>query len=80
MKKLGFFFEINTIDQNFRKFNLLDNKKINLINVEYNLKNALKKFQVNQMIIKTCFSVALKILNKINYLNLLMVQFQKNLF
>ena len=33
MMKLGFFFEINTIDQNFKKFNLLDNKKINLINV-----------------------------------------------
>ena len=39
MMKLGFFFEINTIDQNFKKFNLLYNKKINLINVEYKFKS-----------------------------------------
>ena len=35
MKKLGFNFEINTIDKNFIKFDKLNNKKINLINIEY---------------------------------------------
>ena len=35
MMKLGFFFEINTINKSFKKFNLLDNKKINLIDIEY---------------------------------------------
>ena len=34
MKKLGFFFEINTIDKNFDKFNKLNNKKINLIDID----------------------------------------------
>ena len=39
MKKLGFFFEINTIDKNFTEFKKLDNAKINLINIEYKFKN-----------------------------------------
>ena len=34
MDKLGFNFKINTIDKNFDKFNRLNNKKINLVNVE----------------------------------------------
>ena len=35
MKKLGFTFEINTINKNFDQFKKLNNKKINLINIEY---------------------------------------------
>ena len=65
MKKLGFFFEINTIDQNFRKFNLLDNKKINLINVEYKFNSCFEKiFSKSNDYIQTCFSVALKIIKQ----------------
>ena len=49
MKKLGFFFEINTINKSFKKFNLLNNKKINLIDIEYKFKNS---FEIALKIIK----------------------------
>ena len=65
MKKLGFFFEINTIDQNFRKFNLLNNQKINLINVEYKFKNCFEKISSkSNNYIKNSFEVALKIIKQ----------------
>ena len=65
MKKLGFFFEINTIDQNFKKFHLLDNKKINLINIEYEFKNCFEKISSKSNdYIKKSFEVALKIIKQ----------------
>jgi len=38
MKKLGFDFKINDIDKELKDFSKLDNKKINLINVDYQFK------------------------------------------
>jgi len=38
MKKLGFDFKINDIDKELKDFSKLDNKKINLINVDYKFK------------------------------------------
>ncbi|MDA9646861.1 4-hydroxythreonine-4-phosphate dehydrogenase PdxA [Candidatus Pelagibacter sp.] len=65
MMKLGFFFEINTIDQNFKKFNLLDNKKINLINVEYKFKSCFEKISNKSSdYIKDSFELALKIIKQ----------------
>jgi 4-hydroxythreonine-4-phosphate dehydrogenase len=65
MMKLGFFFEINTIDQNFKKFNLLDNKKINLINVEYKFKSCFEKISSKSNdYIKDSFELALKIIKQ----------------
>ena len=65
MMKLGFFFEINTIDQNFKQFNLLDNKKINLINVEYKFKSCFEKISSKSNdYIKDCFELALKIIKQ----------------
>ena len=65
MMKLGFFFEINTIDQNFKKFNLLDNKKINLINVEYKFKSCFEKISnKSNDYIKNSFELALKIMKQ----------------
>ena len=65
MIKLGFFFEINTIDQNFKKFNLLDNKKINLINVEYKFKSCFEKISSKSNdYIKNSFELALKIIKQ----------------
>ena len=69
MKKLGFFFEINIINQNFKKFNLLDNKKINLIDVQYKFKNCFEKISnKSNDYIKNSFETALKIirLNKLS--------------
>ena len=65
MKKLGFFYEINTIDKNFDKFEKLDNKKINLIDVKYNFKKSFEKIsKKSNNYIKETFSIALKILIK----------------
>ena len=65
MKKLGFFFEINMINQNFKKFNFLDNKKINLINVEYKFKSCFEKISSKSNdYIKKSFEVALKIIKQ----------------
>jgi len=65
MKKLGFFFQINIIDQNFKKFNLLNNKKINLINIEYKFNNCFDKISSKSNdYIKNSFEVALKIIKQ----------------
>ena len=65
MMKLGFFFEINTINQNFKKFNLLNNKKINLINVEYKFKSCFEKISSKSNdYIKDSFELALKIIQQ----------------
>ena len=63
MKKLGFLFKINTIDQNFKYFDNLDNKKINLIDVKYKFNKCFEKIssKSNSYIEKT-FRIALKIL------------------
>jgi 4-hydroxythreonine-4-phosphate dehydrogenase len=67
MKKLGFFFEINTIDQNFKKFNLLNNKKINLINIEYKFSSCFEKisYKSNRYIDKS-FKTALDFIDQNN--------------
>ena len=63
MKKLGFIFEINTIDKNFNKFNKLNNKKINLINVEYKFNNCFEKISSKSNdYIKKSFDIGLKII------------------
>ena len=65
MKKLGFIFEINTIDQNFKKFHILNNKKINLINVEYKFNSCFEKISSKSNdYIKNSFEVALKIIKQ----------------
>ena len=63
MKKLGFIFEINIIDKNFNKFNKLNNKKINLINVEYKFNNCFEKISSKSNdYIKKSFDIGLKII------------------
>ena len=43
MKKLDFFFKINIINKTFSRFNKLDNKQINLVNVDYKFDNCFEK-------------------------------------
>ena len=63
MKKLGFLFKINTIDQNFKYFDNLDNKKINLIDVKYKFNKCFEKISSNSnSYIEKTFRIALKIL------------------
>jgi 4-hydroxythreonine-4-phosphate dehydrogenase len=65
MKKLGFAFKIKAINKNFCKFNKLDNKKINIINVNYNFKKCFDKISNKSNIyLRESFRVALDILNK----------------
>ena len=65
MKKLGFFFKINLIDKNFNKFDKLNNKKINLINVEYKFKNSFEKISSKSNdYIRESFEIALQIIKK----------------
>jgi 4-hydroxythreonine-4-phosphate dehydrogenase len=68
MIKLGFTFKINDIDKRFKNFSALDNKKINLINVDYDFKNCFEKIssKSNKYINKT-FIIALKIIQQNNF-------------
>ena len=65
MIKLGFTFKINDIDKKFKNFSKLDNKKINLINVDYDFKNCFEKIssRSNKYINET-FLIALKIMQR----------------
>jgi len=65
MTKLGFAFKINDIDSKFKNFSKLNNKKINLINVDYDFKKCFEKIssKSNKYINKT-FLIALKIMHK----------------
>ena len=65
MKKLGFNYVINNIDKNFNKFNKLNNRKINLININYEFKNCFEKISnKSNNYIKESFKVALEIIQK----------------
>jgi len=69
MKKLGFKYNINTISKHFNEFAKLDNKKINLINIEYKFSKCFEKISSkSNNYIKESFQIALKILikNKFN--------------
>jgi 4-hydroxythreonine-4-phosphate dehydrogenase len=65
MIKLGFSFKINDIDIKFKNFSKLDNKKINLINVDYNFKKCFEKIsnKSNKYIDET-FLIALKLMQQ----------------
>jgi len=67
MKELGFYFDVNLINLNKLKFNLLDKKKINLIDVEFKFNKAFDKISENSnMYINESFRIALKILKEKN--------------
>jgi 4-hydroxythreonine-4-phosphate dehydrogenase len=67
MKKLGFNFKINDIDKEFKDFSKLNNKKINVINVDYNFKKCFEKItsKSNNYIDKT-FKIALDFIKQNN--------------
>ena len=65
MKKLRFNFKINVINKTFSEFNKLNNKQINLINIDYKFINCFEKIsnKSNNYINKS-FDVALEIINR----------------
>ncbi len=65
MKKLGYIFQINAIGKNFTQFSKLNNRKINLINVEYKFENCFDKISnKSNNYIKKSFDIALKIIHQ----------------
>ena len=67
MKKLGFTFKINDINEDLKDFSKLTNKKINLINVDYKFKKCFDKIssKSNEYINET-FNVALNFIKQNN--------------
>ena len=65
MEKLGFNYKINLISKNSKNFKILDNKKINLINIDYNFKKPFDKIsKKSHDYIEKSFAIALEILKK----------------
>ena len=72
MKKIGFNKKINLIDRSNIELKKLDNKKINLININFKFKNAFDKISdKSNKYISECFDVALKLLKKDKYASLI---------
>ena len=72
MKKLGYNYKINLINEKNINFIKIDNKKINIINVTYKFKYAFEKITDNSNEYLTkCFSVALLLLKKNYFLGLI---------
>ena len=65
MKKLKFNYKINIVDKDFAKLDALNNKQINLIDVNYNFKRCFEKISnKSNDYIKNCFDIALEILKR----------------
>ena len=65
MKKLKFNYKINIVDKDFAKLDALNNKQINLVDVNYNFKRCFEKISnKSNDYIKNCFDIALKILKR----------------
>ena len=67
MKKLGFSFDINIINEKKINYNLLDKKKINLIDVKFKFDKVFDKIsEKSNQFINESFNIALKILKENN--------------
>jgi len=65
MNKLNFNFKINLIDCNKTILNNLDNKKINIVNVDFKFRRTFDKISnKSNFYINKCFKIALKLLEK----------------
>ena len=81
MQKLNFRREVNLIDKNFNNFKKLNNKKINLINVDYNFKNCFEQISSKSNIfIEKSFEIALQILKKNKFSKLINGPISKKYF
>ncbi|MDC1279730.1 4-hydroxythreonine-4-phosphate dehydrogenase PdxA [Pelagibacteraceae bacterium] len=72
MKILGFNFKINSINENYLNIHKLDNKKINIINVNYKFKKPFEIISIkSNNYITECFEIALRMIKKNTSLNLI---------
>jgi len=72
MRQLGFNYKIKLINEKCIDFKKIDNKKINIINVNYEFKNVFEKItdKSNKYLTK-CFVIALHLMKKNNFLGLI---------
>ena len=81
MSLLNFNYKIKSIDVNNLRLLKLDNRSINIINVDYNFKKAFEKISSkSNKYIHNCFDMALKILKKNNNIGLLNGPISKRFF
>tara|TARA_B100001142_G_scaffold66890_1_gene66626 strand:- start:4572 stop:5537 length:966 start_codon:yes stop_codon:yes gene_type:complete len=72
MKKLGFNYKINLINVNKINDKIIDNKKINLVDVNFKFKKPFDKISNrSNSYIKSCFSIGFNLMKKIPYSGLI---------
>ena len=72
MELLGYNYKVELINEKNIAFQKIDNKKINIIDVTYDFKDAFEKITDKSNIYLTkCFSIALRLLKKNNFLGLI---------
>ena len=81
MKKLRFNFKINLINKKKIVFNLLTNKELNIINVDYKFKKVFDKISENSnLYIKNSFDIALTLLKTNRFIGLINGPISKKTF
>ena len=81
MSLLNFNYKVKTIDENHFQLNQLDNKSINIINVDYDFKKPFDKISSkSNKYIHSCFSLALRFLAKNKGVNLINGPISKRFF
>ena len=72
MKQLGFNYKIKLINEKYIDFKKIDNKKINIINVNYEFKNVFEKItDKSNKYLTRCFAIALHLMKQNNFLGLI---------
>ena len=72
MEMLGFNFKLNLINENYLQIKKLNNKMINIIDVDYKFKKPFEKISIkSNNYISKCFDLALRVINKYKFLNLI---------
>ena len=81
MKKLRFNYKINLIDTKKIVLNLLTNKELNIINVDYKFKKVFDKIsESSNLYIKNCFDIALTLLKTNKFIGLINGPISKKTF
>lgn len=72
MKKLGYNFNFKLIDKNLNQFRYIDNRMINIINVDFKFKKTFDKISdKSNNYIQECFKIALKVIQNNEYSGLI---------
>ena len=81
MHELGYKYNVKLLDKKLINFNKINNAHINIIDVEFKSTKPFGKISIkSNSYINNCFDVAVELIKKKIVLELLMDQFQKNIF